>query len=103
VFPTRRGKLHRGTPLRKVLNEACTKAGVPRVTTHGLRRTFNNLARQSTSREVLKSITGHTTDAMVEHYSHVATEEKTVVSRAIAEAAGVLSVSGEPAGDDAKS
>lgn len=93
VFPTKRGKLHRGTPLRKVLNTACVKAEVPRVTTHGLRRTFNNLARQSTSREVLKSITGHTTDAMVEHYSHVGTDEKTVVSRSVAEAAGVQMVS----------
>lgn len=93
IFPTKRGTLHKGTPLRKVLNQACAKAEVPRVTTHGLRRTFNNLARQSTSREVLKSITGHTTDAMVEHYSHVGTDEKTVVSRGVAEAAGVLTVS----------
>ncbi|HEY4057076.1 MAG TPA: site-specific integrase [Kofleriaceae bacterium] len=95
VFPTKAGKLHRGTPLRKVLEVARLKAGVPRVTTHGLRRTFNNLARQSTSREVLKSITGHTTDAMVEHYSHVGTEEKAVVSRSVAEAAGVLPVSSD--------
>jgi integrase len=93
VFPTKKGLLHRGTPLRKVLNQACAKTGVPRVTTHGLRRTFNNLARQSTSREVLKSITGHTTDAMVEHYSHVGMDEKTVVSRAVAGAAGVQRVS----------
>jgi integrase len=98
VFPTRKGKLHRGTPLRKVLTAACVKAEVPRVTTHGLRRTFNNLARQSTSREVLKSITGHTTDAMVEHYSHVGTAEKAVVSRSVADAAGVQMVS--PPDDD---
>lgn len=96
VFPTKKGTLHRGTPLRAVLNRACKEAGVPRVTTHGMRRTFNNLARQTTSREVLKSITGHTTDAMVEHYSHVGTDEKTVVSRAVAEAAGVQTVSSTP-------
>lgn len=53
-----------------------------RVTAHGLRRTFNNLARPRTGREVLKSITGHATDAMVEHYSLVGAQEKAVVSRA---------------------
>jgi integrase len=93
VFPTRLGKLHKGTPLKKVLDKACAKAGVPRVTAHGLRRTFNNLARQQTSREVLKSITGHTTDAMVEHYSHVGAGEKAVVSRGVAGSIGVLLVS----------
>lgn len=103
VFPTRRGTLHRGTPLRKVLTQACTKAGVPRITAHGLRRTFNNLARRSTSREVLKSITGHSTDAMVEHYSHVETDEKTVVARSVAESIGVLKVSRDDSEKDAKS
>lgn len=90
VFPSRRGTLHKGTPLKKVLDKACPAAGVPRVTAHGLRRTFNNLARQETSREVLKSITGHTTDAMVEHYSMVGTDEKTAVSRTVAANIGAL-------------
>jgi integrase len=93
VFTTRRGTLHKGSPLRAVLTKACAAAGVPRLTTHGMRRTFNNLARQTTSREVLKSITGHTTDAMVEHYSHVGTDEKAAVSREVAKAAGVQTVS----------
>ena len=93
VFPSRYGKLHKGTPLKKVLDKACAKAGVPRVTAHGLRRTFNNLARQTTSREVLKSITGHTTDAMVEHYSYVGLDEKAVGSRSVADAIGVPKVS----------
>jgi integrase len=103
VFPTRAGTLHRGTPLRKILTAACKKAEVPRITAHGLRRTFNNLARQQTSREVLKSITGHSTDAMVEHYSHVGTDEKTVVSRSVAESIGVLSVSRDKSDCNAKS
>ena len=90
VFPTRRGGLHRGTPLRKVLDEACARVGITRITTHGLRRTFNNLARQTTSREVLKAITGHATDAMVEHYSLVSADEKTVVSRQLAEKIGIV-------------
>ena len=93
VFPNRNGVLHKGTPLKKVLDKACAEAGVPRVTAHGLRRTFNNLARQRTSLAVLKSITGHTTDAMVEHYSHVGTDEKAVVSASVAESIGVPKVS----------
>ena len=60
------------------------------MTTHGLRRTFNNLARQSTSREVLKSITGHSTDAMVEHYSFVGAGEKNTASRAVAKSMGIV-------------
>ncbi len=84
VFPTRAGELHVGTPLNRVLRRACKAAKVTPITPHGLRRTFNNLARQCVSREVLKSITGHTTDAMVEAYSVVGLAEK---KRA---AAGVL-------------
>jgi integrase len=90
VFPNRKGRPHRGYPLIKVLAAACKLAGVERVTVHGLRRTFNNLARQLTSREVLKSITGHVTDTMVEHYSFVGADEKTRAARAVA---GVLKVS----------
>jgi integrase len=90
VFPSRHGRLHRGTPLRKVLNKACKDAGIPRVTTHGMRRTFNDLARRSTSALVLKAITGHTTDTMMEHYSMVDASEKTAVSRALAERIGVV-------------
>jgi len=63
---------------------------LPRVTTHGLRRTFNNLARQTTSRDVLKATTGRSTDAMVEHYSLVSTDETTLVSRALATRIGVV-------------
>ncbi len=93
VFPTRGGTLHKGTPLKKVLDKACKAAGVLRTTTHGMRRTFNNLARRGTSALVLKSITGHSTDAMMEHYSMVDTAEKAVVSRAVGALVGVLKVS----------
>ncbi len=47
-----------------------------RVTPHGLRRTFNNLARQVAGDIVTRSITGHVTEAMTEHYSHVGLGEK---------------------------
>lgn len=85
VFPTRRGLLHRGSPLLKVLRQAIERSEIETdVTVHGLRRTFNDIARRIVNREVLKSITGHTTDEMVEHYSRVDLEEKR------AAAAGVL-------------
>lgn len=85
MFPTRRGTMHRGTPLRAVLDKAIKRAGVPRVTTHGLRRTFNNLARQVASREVVKSITGHVTDRMFEHYSQVGPGERSAVQDRVRE------------------
>jgi integrase len=83
VFPTRKGALHRGTPLRRVLTESCAAAGIPRVTTHGLRRTFNNLSRQVADRQVVKAIMGHATDAMHEHYSEVGVDEKQAAQAAV--------------------
>ena len=50
--------------------------GERRVSVHGLRRTFNNLARQVAGDIVTRSITGHVTAAMTEHYSHVDAREK---------------------------
>jgi integrase len=47
-----------------------------RVSVHGLRRTFNNLARQVAGDIVTRSITGHVTASMTEHYSHVGADEK---------------------------
>lgn len=79
LFPNREGKLHRGWPLVKVMHRACAAAGVPYTTPHGLRRTFNNLARKVASAQVVKSITGHATDAMLEHYSLIGVEEKAEV------------------------
>jgi integrase len=101
LFPNRDGSLHKSNPLRKVLARALTKANLGHrdksgawvglwVTTHGLRRTFNNLARQHTSAQVLRSITGHSTEAMTEHYSIVGASEKADVQRVVARAAGLL-------------
>lgn len=95
VFPTRSGGMHRGSPLRRVLDRACAAAAVPRVTAHGLRRTFNNEGRRLASREVLMSVTGHVTDEMVQHYSLVGADEKAELSRAIAVAFRVPTVSGD--------
>lgn len=107
VFTTQDGKLHSGSALRCVLDNAVCAAGLAhrpkvegkrtrditpigiRVTAHGLRRTFNNLARQHTSAQVLRSITGHRTEAMTDHYSLVGSDEKLAVQRIVATAAGL--------------
>lgn len=85
LFPTRKGTMHRGSPLRRVLTEACAAAGIPRITAHGLRRTFNNLSRQVADRQVVKAIMGHATDAMHEHYSEVGLDEKLAAQAAVKE------------------
>ena len=85
MFPTETGRLHRGTPLRAVLDKAVERSGVPRVTTHGLRRTFNNLARTVADRQIVKSIMGHTTDEMHEHYSSIGADERAAVQARVRE------------------
>jgi integrase len=87
VFPVTRGpragKLNAGYPLVNMLKRICKKVGVPYVTPHGLRRTFNNLGRTITGKDILKAMSGHATDVMVEHYSHVELEEKHAVSKGV--------------------
>jgi integrase len=91
VFPSLSGRLHKGWPLIKVLARVCKATGMKHVVTaHGLRRTFNNLARTMTTREVLKSITGHVTDTMVQHYSMIGAGEKMTVGNAVARSFGVV-------------
>jgi integrase len=102
VFPSSRGGLHRGSPLRGVLERACRSAGAPRVTTHGLRRTFNDAARRRGSREALMAITGHVTDEMVSHYSIADAGERAALARAVATAIGVPKVSGDRTRKDDK-
>ncbi|MEY4514882.1 MAG: hypothetical protein RLZZ450_7004 [Pseudomonadota bacterium] len=81
LFPSQVA-FHKGKPmhkkaLRKPLLVALEAAGLEgHLTTHGLRRTFNDLMRQVSSGEVVRSIMGHVTERMTEHYSHVRSEEK---------------------------
>ena len=107
LFPARSGELHRGTPLRKVLDEARDRANfrlakddperiIPRVTPHGLRRTYNDLLRRVADKEVAKAIIGHTTDAMFGHYSRVDRAEKAEALKRVLE----LVSSGSAADDD---
>jgi integrase len=77
VFPSASGSPIRGPTLWKPLKRALVVVGVTeRFTLHGLRRTFNNLAWQVASGEVVRAMTGHATARMTEHYSHIESEEK---------------------------
>jgi integrase len=50
---------------------------LPHFTVHGLRRTMNNLLRQTTNdKTVVRAVVGHVTERMTELYSHVADVEK---------------------------
>ena len=77
IFPTLKGTLHKGTPLRDVLDAACAACGTKRrITTHGLRHTANDLLRRVADGDVVRAIIGHSTEQMTHHYSHVDETEK---------------------------
>jgi integrase len=77
VFSDESGGLLRKNYLRIPLERVVKRVGIKgRFTVHGFRRTFNNLARQVAGEIITRSITGHVTQAMTEHYSHVGREEK---------------------------
>ncbi len=85
IFPAKTKTLVVGTGLQKPLRAALKNAGIDqRFTLHGFRRTFNNLMRQVASGEVVRAMTGHVTERMTAHYSHIGEEEKrTAVARAL--------------------
>ncbi len=84
VFPAKDGGLLPKVWLRWALISVLEKVGIKkRVSTHGLRRTFNNLSRQVAGEIVTRSITGHVTTAMTEHYSHVGSQEKMAAAGSI--------------------
>jgi integrase len=78
VFPSRKGTLRTVGSLVKAWRACCETAGIKeRFTIHGLRRTLNDLTRRAGVDAVItKSITGHVTEQMREHYSSVAIDEK---------------------------
>ncbi len=78
VFPSRSGKPHHNSScMRKAFVDCLRHIGVDRrFSSHGLRRTANDLIRRVASGEVARAITGHVTVAMTDHYAHVDTAEK---------------------------
>jgi len=102
VFPGPDGGLLRPNALRFPLGRALKNCGISkRVSVHGLRRTFNNLARQVAGEIVTRSITGHVTAAMTEHYSHVDAREKLAAASKILLLLAPASQVGDQVGDRA--
>ncbi|MSP17528.1 MAG: hypothetical protein EXR73_13135, partial [Myxococcales bacterium] len=82
VFPSHVGKPHHNASvMRKAFVDVLKEMGLDRkFSSHGLRRTANDLLRRVATGEVTRAITGHMTREMTEHYSHVdAGEKKTAV------------------------
>jgi integrase len=78
VFPSQAGRPHHNASGMGKAFAACLQdIGVDRrFSSHGLRRTANDLIRRVASGEVARAITGHVTQRMTEHYSHVDVGEK---------------------------
>lgn len=73
LFPAEDGRLRSEHLLRKPFARVGALVGLPlRFTPHGLRRTFNDLARAAQVESlVMLSISGHLTERMRAHYSTV--------------------------------
>lgn len=96
VFLSSAGTLIVGPTLRKPLLDALARAGIERrFTVHGFRHSFNNLLRQITTGEIVRSMTGHVTEAMTNHYSHVGAPEKLAVVIRLHERVAAAKVSRE--------
>lgn len=78
LFPTELGGFRGANCLQKPFRACAKAAGLgKRFTPRGLRRTFNDLARRAKLESlVIKSVSGHLTDKMKEHYSTVGDEEQ---------------------------
>lgn len=77
MFPSSNGKPRRRQTLAKPIARALAavdRAGA--ISTHGLRRTMNDLLAKHAARDVQKAITGHSTDRMADHYAHVRIEAR---------------------------
>ncbi len=78
VFPSNTGGLRNPASLRKPLARATDEAGIEQhVSPQVLRRTFNTLMlSQGVDHIILRSLMGHSTEAMTEHYAGVRLEAK---------------------------
>ena len=85
VFPSRVGKPHFNSCCMSKAFIGCLKEiDVERCfSSHGLRRTANDLLRRIASGEVTRAITGHMTAQMTEHYSHIDPGEKRAAAEGI--------------------
>jgi integrase len=78
LFPREDGNYRSESSLKKAFAAVCNIIGLTkRFTPRGMRRTFNDLARVANVESmVTKSISGHLTDRMKDHYSTVSPAEQ---------------------------
>lgn len=77
AFPSRSGRHHAKSILRKPVMRIAAEAGIDkRLTPHGFRRTAVDMYRRTSSSVVSKAIAGHLTEGMHAHYSRVDEKEK---------------------------
>jgi integrase len=86
LFPARTGGFRSRSCLDKPFADVCKTAGITHAfTPRGMRRTFQDLARAAEVHDVVtRSISGHATTRMHEHYSTAAAnEQRTAVAKVI--------------------
>lgn len=78
VFPSETGGYSYPSRFTKPLERVRRELGIPyRLTSKVMRRTFNNLLRQAAvDRQVLRSLTGHSSETMTARYSTVEDRER---------------------------
>jgi integrase len=107
LFPSDLGGFRNTACLQKPFHACAKAAGLgKRFTPRGMRRTFNDLARRAKLESiVIKSVSGHLTDRMKDHYSTVGEDEQRegiglVLARVKAEGVAIVK-EGTPANDGA--
>jgi len=86
LFPSVTGRFRAPTVLNKPFAAVSEEMGLGYAfTQRGMRRTFNDLARNANvGLSVVKSISGHKTDRMVEHYSTISgAEQRASISKVV--------------------
>jgi len=86
VFPTMKSPEASATngfrcagDLRHPFSRVCETVGIDHLTPHDLRRTFNSWAAERVPGTVLRSITGHSSSEMTDHYYYGSKEAKAAV------------------------
>jgi integrase len=77
VFPSKAGTYRTPSMLTKPLRRCCKIAGIDkRLSSHGLRRTANDLLRRANGDTVVRAMIGHATSDMTRLYSNVDHDER---------------------------
>jgi integrase len=78
LFPSVTGSFRAPTVLNKPFADVSEEMGLGYAfTQRGMRRTFNDLARNAgVGLPIVKSVSGHKTDRMVDHYSTISAAEQ---------------------------